>query len=589
MDYQALYRQWRPKYFRDLVGQEHVVTTLKNAISQSRISHAYLFSGPRGTGKTSVAKVFAKALNCDHSQDNEPCGQCSRCIEHDRGTFMDILEIDAASNRGIDEIREIRDHVAYSPSEGNYKVYIVDEVHMLTTEAFNALLKTLEEPPDYVIFILATTEPHKLPMTVLSRCQRFDFYRLSTSKIEKQLQNVIDSKNLSATKESLSIIAKKSDGGMRDALSLLDQSLSFLGSGEQLKVDHVLEVTGTVSEDTFYDLLMALKEGDLAQILNIVQQLSDSGKDFGQFLNDLIVYLRDLLLFKLKGPSDQLLWGSVDSVKKLHKYFTKDELISMIDFLSEKQQAMKWSQNRRLIVEMAFYRIINKYNTSFEAEYKEKETKQKNNEETNDKSLKVQQTTSIESVESENKENAKLQDQSSLPKQTDDQSNKNNDSSKLSREDSDIQQSETKKDKMTEQQEATVQNDLNLKIVTEQWDAVLEKLKQRKVTAHALVFEGKPVDVKENTLYLGFKKLHKLHKERVEQKEKGLLEEVLSEFFGDIKVKCIIVEETDLSKQNTKQGNDHKGNSQNEEMDDLTGIAKQKFGPDKVEIYNKQI
>ncbi len=565
MSYQALYRQWRPKIFSDLVGQEHVVTTLENSIKQDRISHAYLFSGPRGTGKTSAAKVLAKTLNCNYRRDEEPCGECSNCKDHDFGSFMELVEIDAASNRGIDEIREIRDHVAYTPTMGKYKIYIVDEVHMLTTEAFNALLKTLEEPPDYVIFILATTEPHKLPMTVLSRCQRFDFYRLSERKIIAQLQEVVNSKDISASQDSLAVIAKKSEGGMRDALSLLDQCLSYLGDDQQLELKHVLEITGAVSEDVFYDLLVSLQQGDLQNVLQIVQDLSDSGKDFGQFLNDMIIYVRDLLLYEMSGGPDQLLWGTEETLKKLQGQFTKEQLLTMIDFLSEKQTAMKWSQNRRLIIEMACYRLINNSGNANEVDMTV--------------SSETAATTEVEQF-SPTREQKQSQKQSELPSSSEKDDTKDINSESKEEENSEISDTDEKKASL---QFAQVQN---------KWEKVLEKLKQKKISAHALVVEGKPVDVRENIIYLEFEQLYKLHKERVEQKEKGLLDEVAKEVFGDVTVKCILANgnQSKRSEDSEKLGNDNdndKDKDNDKGVGDLTGMAKQEFGPDKVEIYKQ--
>ncbi|OWZ83626.1 DNA polymerase III subunit gamma/tau [Natranaerobius trueperi] len=565
MGYQALYREWRPKSFDDLVGQEHIVTTLKNAVNLDRIAHAYLFSGPRGTGKTSVAKVFAKSLNCEYGPTDKPCGECTRCNEHDKGQFMDLMEIDAASNRGIDEIRELRDNVAYPPSEGRYKVYIVDEVHMLTTEAFNALLKTLEEPPRNVIFVLATTEPHKLPMTVLSRCQRFDFNRISISDIENRLSEVVENKEMDATQESLFIIAKKSDGGMRDALSLLDQCLSFVKPGETLKQDHVLEVTGSVSEEIYKELMSAVQNADLNNILKITQKISDDGKDWGQFLNDLILYMRDLLLVTIDNATDHLLLGSRQTLESLANEFEKYEVLSMIDFLSEKQNELKWSQNHRLVVEMSLYRLVKR-----EGIYQKLEDRISHLE----KLLQEGKYTNIqkpkEIVRSKHQDNnsekeiESYRDQNTYQDQNNDVSTKKN---ALSNEKEETEEGSQKDEKK-----------LSFEQIEKHWDEILAKLKKKKITAHAFIVEGNPIKVEENILYLGFNKTHRLHKERVEQKERSVLQEVLAEFFGDIKVKCLIIEESEA---NVPSASKKKSNKQ---QNDLIGIAESEFGPEKVEV-----
>ncbi len=275
--YQASYRLFRPQQFMDVVGQEHITKTLQNALLQQKVSHAYLFSGPRGTGKTTAAKIFAKAINCENGPALEPCNHCSNCTSITSGQSPDVLEIDAASNNGVDEIREIRDKVKFTPSHAKYKVYIIDEVHMLSTGAFNALLKTLEEPPSHAIFILATTEPHKIPLTIISRCQRFDYKRIQQTDIVYRLQQVVDAEQIKIDKESLFAIARAADGGMRDALSLLDQVVSF--SHEDISIDDVLTVTGAVSERTLTTLVDSLCQQKTTEVLQSFHELMNAGKD----------------------------------------------------------------------------------------------------------------------------------------------------------------------------------------------------------------------------------------------------------------------------------------------------------------------
>ena len=297
MSYTALYRKFRPVEFEDVKGQEHIITTLKNQIEANRIGHAYLFCGTRGTGKTTVAKIFAKAVNCEHPVNGSPCGECAMCRSIAAGTSMNVIEIDAASNNGVDNIREIREEVAYRPTEGKYKVYIIDEVHMLSIGAFNALLKTLEEPPEYVIFILATTEVHKIPITILSRCQHYDFKRISIETITGRMRDLMQEEQVEVEEKALRYVAKAADGSMRDALSLLDQCIAFY-LGQKLTYDNVLEVLGAVDTDVFSRLLRSVIRRDVPKVLDIVDDLVMQGRELTQLATDFTWYLRNLLLVK---------------------------------------------------------------------------------------------------------------------------------------------------------------------------------------------------------------------------------------------------------------------------------------------------
>ena len=312
MSYTALYRKWRPRVFGDVKGQDHIVTTLQNQIRSERIGHAYLFCGTRGTGKTSVAKIFAKAVNCEHPEDGSPCGECPSCQQIQAGTSLNVVEIDAASNNGVENIREIRDQVQYPPTEGKYRVYIIDEVHMLSTGAFNALLKTLEEPPSYVIFILATTEVHKIPITVLSRCQRYDFRRITVDTIADRLKELTDAEGMAVEDRALRYVAKAGDGSMRDALSLLDQCAAF-HYGETLTYENVLDVLGAVDNRVFRELFGALRNGQTKECILRLEEMVIQGRELSQFVADFIWFLRNLLILKTADEAEELLDMSEDS------------------------------------------------------------------------------------------------------------------------------------------------------------------------------------------------------------------------------------------------------------------------------------
>ena len=312
MSYMALYRKWRPDEFQEVKGQEHIVTTLKNQIKHDRIGHAYLFCGTRGTGKTTIAKLMAKAVNCENPVDGSPCNECASCKAIASGAAMNVIEIDAASNNGVDNIRQINEAVQYSPQSGKYLVYIIDEVHMLSTGAFNALLKTLEEPPAYVMFILATTESHKIPITIMSRCQRYDFRRIPIETITDRLVELLDRENVSATKEALAYVAKAADGSMRDALSILDRCISF-NLGEELTYDKVLETIGAVDVEVYIKLLAAIRDGDTATAVDIIDEAVWQGKDLAQLVNEFTGFIRNVLLLcisRIKSLITSLVIGS---------------------------------------------------------------------------------------------------------------------------------------------------------------------------------------------------------------------------------------------------------------------------------------
>lgn len=359
MSYTALYRKFRPDNFEDVKGQDHIVTTLKNQVINNRIGHAYLFCGTRGTGKTTIAKILGKAVNCENPVDGNPCGECRSCKAIEAGNSMNLIEIDAASNNGVDNIREIREEVQYSPAEGKYKVYIIDEVHMLSIGAFNALLKTLEEPPAYVIFILATTEAHKIPVTILSRCQRYDFKRISIDTISARLKELMEIEGVNVEERAIRYVAKTADGSLRDALSLLDQCLAFY-MGQDLKYDNVLEVLGAVDTEVFSDLLRKVIACDTTGCIYKLEELVLQGRDLNQLVVDFTWYMRNLLLVKTSDGVEDVIDVSMDMLALLKEEAAMvdlEVLMRYIRIFSELSNQIRYSAQKRILIEMALIKL----------------------------------------------------------------------------------------------------------------------------------------------------------------------------------------------------------------------------------------
>ena len=359
MSYTALYRKFRPGTFADVKGQDHIVTTLKNQLKANRIGHAYLFTGTRGTGKTTIAKIFAKTVNCENPTEEGPCGECKICRAIAASASMNVIEIDAASNNGVDNIREIVDEVSYSPAEGKYKVYIIDEVHMLSIGAFNALLKTLEEPPSYVIFILATTEVHKLPITILSRCQRYDFKRISIETIAARMKELTEAENVQIEDRALRFIAKTADGSMRDALSLLDQCIAF-HLGSELTYDKVLDVLGAVDTGVFSRLLRHVLERDVLGCVSLLEEIIMQGRELTQFVTDFTWYLRNLMLVQTSDNLEDVIDMSSDNLARLKEeaeMISMDQIIRYIRIFSDLAGQIKYASQKRILVEIALIKL----------------------------------------------------------------------------------------------------------------------------------------------------------------------------------------------------------------------------------------
>ncbi|MEG0494656.1 MAG: DNA polymerase III subunit gamma/tau [Eubacterium sp.] len=363
MAYLALYRKYRPRDFNHVVGQEYITRILKNQILSGRVGHAYLFSGIRGTGKTSVAKIFARAINCENNKDGNPCNACEICLNIERPGVMDIIEIDGASNRGVDEIREIREKVKYPPTMGKYKVYIIDEVHMLTKEAFNALLKTLEEPPEHVVFILATTEPNKLPMTILSRCQRFDIKPIPQELIVQQMEKILEDMGIKMDREALSFIAYRGDSSMRDALSLLDQVIDIKEGDKSIAYDDVLDFIGMVNEDQIREIVEGVLGDNKAAVLLKFKEMREAGKDSSLVFGQIIEFLRQVLIVKMTGETSKDILGITESLfnryKALGELASDKRFYGMIDFLVEEKSKLRYSGLAPIIVEMSLLKLCN--------------------------------------------------------------------------------------------------------------------------------------------------------------------------------------------------------------------------------------
>lgn len=562
MAYQALYRVWRPQTFHDVVGQEHITRTLQNALVQEKFSHAYLFSGPRGTGKTSAAKILAKAVNCERAPISEPCNECDACRGITDGSISDVIEIDAASNNGVEEIRDIRDKVKYAPSSVRYKVYIIDEVHMLSIGAFNALLKTLEEPPKHVIFILATTEPHKIPLTIISRCQRFEFKRIPLRAMVDRMKEITDSNNIETEEQALPLIAKAAEGGMRDALSLLDQAISF--SGDKVTVDDVLSITGAVSQQFLVETAQSLLNRDVASALHAIDELIKLGKEPNRFIEDLIFYFRDMLLFQTAPNLEGMMERAIvdDAFKKLASEASADYLYKIIEQLNESQQEMKWTNHPKVFLELALVKICQQTDGQVSA----------SNEQIGTLIARINQ---LEDELNEWKKNgppAEMQKNVETNSAARDKKPQRTGSARGS-----------KKSLGPVKEMLKTASKQDLHWLSSQWGSFLDNLKAREIAAQAMILDAKVVAASKTAFILAFK--HDFHCQMASTNKRDIIEKVLRETTGqELKMNAITVEEWETVKEEFIRRQKNDSNDEVPEEDPLIAEAKKLFGSDLIEI-----
>lgn len=550
MAYTALYREWRPKKFEEVVGQEHVTRTLRNQVKDSRIAHAYLLCGTRGTGKTSTAKILSKAVNCLNPKDGEPCNECEMCRKINNGTEMDVVEIDAASHRGIDKIRDIIDDVKYPPSEAKYKVYIIDEVHMLTLEAVNAFLKTLEEPPKNVIFILATTDPQKLPITILSRCQRFDFKRIKSSDIYKRLREIADKEGILADDKSLNLIARMGDGALRDALSIMDEAVSM--SDGKIEYDNVINMLGLVTNENLIRLTDAIIEKNVEKAMHEVDDIVLGGKDVYTFIRDMISHMRNLMMVKISRNPEEVIDMSIENIKLLKTQSEKiriEELMRFIKILQEAENESKWSRQGRIYLELAVIKMCRiEYDTSNEViieRINKLESALKTAVSSSDLSkLKSLETPKKAEVKKEHAENNEVKEES--------RESSENDEEALDEED---------------------QSSLTLSDIQKSFKDILEVFKSRRfMVIYACLITGKVEDFKNRTVYISFPESYAFSKKRLEEDEnKKTVKDVFCEVLKEkVRIQYII-----------------EGDKKKDKNDDLTeDLVKKTFGEDVVKVID---
>lgn len=525
MAYTALYRKWRPIVFEEVVGQSHITMTIKNQIKNDNIAHAYLFCGTRGTGKTSTAKIFARAINCLYPKGLNPCNECEVCKGILNESIMDVVEIDAASNNGVDNIRELRENVKYPPSKAEFKVYIIDEVHMLSQGAFNALLKTLEEPPGYVIFILATTEPQKIPSTILSRCQRFDFKRVASEELFKRLKHICTQMEIEIEDEVVRLIVRNSDGAVRDALSILDQCISF--SQGKLTYEKAIETLGLVTDEFLFKLTDAIYDEDPKKAMELIDGLVNSGKDISQFIKSFINHFRNLMMIKMTESLEEVIDMSKENIDRLKKQGEKFELntiIRIINILSEAESEVKWSSQPRILLELAVVKLIRpRMDNSIEGLL--------------DRISKLEKKIHRFKFENIREDYSPKTQKTVNPKETSAKDTNANNQKKTHR--------HIKNDMIKENASVSQDTDVDFRKIKEKWNVILNEIRQSKISIHAVLMEGKLVKTEENQLIISFKEGFWFHKDATSKKSNSeFIERIILETTGQkVRLRCVMEDE----------------------------------------------
>ena len=527
MSYTALYRKWRPMVFDEVVGQDQVIQTIRSQVKTNSIPHAYLFSGTRGTGKTSTAKILSRAVNCLTPNGENPCNTCEVCKGILDESLMDIIEIDAASNNGVDDVRELRENVKYPPSKAKYKVYIIDEVHMLSTGAFNALLKTLEEPPHYVIFILATTEPHKIPATILSRCQRFDFKRVSAEANQERIGYILEQMNIDYEPEAIDLIIQNADGAVRDALSLLDKCIE--GNGESLSLAQAMESLGLVMDDVVFAFSKAMLEKNNEELFNQIDALNENGRDLTQFLKRLITHYRNFMMVKVGADVNRMVKESDSYIEQMMAQVESvsiNTLIRWINILSTLENELKWSSQGRILFEVSIAKLVDPiYDQSFEGLVERIEQLERGGVPMGIAAVSSQVTTSKSSVATTQTQKATTQPVKDAPPK------------------------EVKKEATVEKPQVAqpvsypkgAVGSEELQKIQNAWMQLLMTIKDRNVRVHAFLMEGQPKVIQNNELLVGFEDIFGFHVDMLTRPEnKQLVEQVISGFLQkEIIVKCV--------------------------------------------------
>lgn len=516
--YKALYRKYRPKTFDDMVGQEHITKVLENQIKTDSISHAYLFSGTRGTGKTSCAKIFARAVNCE-SNGKKPCNECDSCLESLDDSSIDIIEIDAASNNGVDNIRDLKDRAFYQPTSLKYKVYIIDEIHMLSKGAFNALLKILEEPPDHLIFILATTEPERIPLTILSRCQKFQFRRIRPEEIEKSLRYIADNEGITIDDKTYNLIVSSSDGSMRDAQSIMEQLVS--SGREEIDYEFATRILGVVSRDLLFQISDAIIKNDHNTILEILDDSIGLGKDIEQLGKDILDHLRNLMIAKVSRESlERFVFSDREQYIEQSKNLDLNSILLSMERLIKQLGEIKYSQQKRVLLEIALLEIMNIHNGEFSQEKKPEEKIQQTY---SQKESKAKDVNVVENNNIIKQERKKKKDLGNGVKKTD------------------KPKEEPKKEDIKSND-----SDLDLEKIKSDWNDILFEIKNsRKKLLHALVIEASLVSFENEILTLGFYKEYEFHKNKLmDDENREFLENIISMFYNkDIKIDAIFIDD----------------------------------------------